>query len=112
MAWSPDLPTDCSQCDPLALNWGQGAASSPRQLALRLSRFIQDSVNGGDGRVGSLTCRGHTQRTLPAPSREGGGSLFLKNINVFICIITSLGHPAGPPVDHRMGREEGVRAQV
>lgn len=62
--------------------------------------------------MGSPRCRGHTLRTLPAPAREGGGSLFLKNINVFLCIITSLGHPAGRPVDHRAGREEGVRAQV
>lgn len=62
--------------------------------------------------MGSPTCQEHTQRTLPAPAREGGGSLFLKNINVFICIITSLGHPAGQPVGHRAGREEGVRAQV
>lgn len=62
--------------------------------------------------MGSPTCRGHTQSPLPAPSREGEGSLFLKNINVFICIITSLGYPAGRPVGHRAGREEGVRAQV
>lgn len=62
--------------------------------------------------MGSPTCRRHTQRTLPAPAREGGGSLFLKNINVFICIITSLGHPAGRPVDYRMGRKGGVGAQV
>uniref|UniRef100_A0A2K6DCP3 sphingosine kinase n=1 Tax=Macaca nemestrina TaxID=9545 RepID=A0A2K6DCP3_MACNE len=66
----------------------------PQQLALGFSRFIQDRVNGGGGRMGSLT--------------ERGGSLFLKNINVFICIITSLGHPAGRPVGHRAGREQGV----
>lgn len=55
--------------------------------------------------MGSPTCQGHTQRTLPAPAREGGGSHFLKNINVFICIVTSLGYPAGQPVGHRAGRK-------
>ena len=75
----------------------------PRQLALGFSRFIQDRVNGGGGRMGD------TLRTLPAPVRERGGSLFLKNINVFICIITSLGHPAGRPVGHRAGKGRGCQ---
>lgn len=52
---------------------------------------------------------GDTLRTLPVPVRERGGSLFLKNINVFICIITSLGHPAGRPVGHRAGKGRGCQ---
>ena len=52
---------------------------------------------------------GDTLRTLPAPVRERGGSLFLKNINVFICIITSLGHPVGRPMGHRAGKGRGCQ---
>lgn len=89
---SPDLPTDCGQCDPMALNWGQEAASSPTTAGSGVLKIYSGCVNGGGGRMGSPKWQGHTQRTLPAPAREGGGgSLFLKNINVFICIITSLG---------------------
>ena len=52
---------------------------------------------------------GGTLRTFPAPVRERGGSLFLKNINVFICIITSLGHPVGRPMGHRAGKGRGYQ---